>query len=489
MAGTVVAAIGAVAARDPSRTAVIDRGERRSYAALDLALRRAAAWLHLQGIAPGATVGLTLRAEWPHLVASLALFHLGCRQVTLSSRDAPAMRAALAARLGVSAVIADGVADAMPGALLLPLPDIAVIAADAALDAHVPRAVGGGGTLVITSSGTTGRPKLIAVAEPLLALQGRLTAPLGVVRLRTVGNEFSTAKRLQLHTLSAGGTDLLANNLDGTGLPEFCAAFGVQRLNIATLRAEALLAEAARPGATRWPAATAITLAGGPVPAALRQRLMAELTPEVHVLYATSETGPVSIAGPADHGLDPATVGRPFAGVAIEVVDDAGRPLPPGERGMVRIRSPAAVAGYLDDPEATGRAFRDGWFLPGDVGSMLPGGALSLAGRGDDMMNLGTIKIFPAEIEAAAEGFAGVLDCAAFPMRAAGLGDIPMLAVVGAEGFDAAALLAHCRARLSLRAPRKVIVLPALPRNAAGKVLRRDLPGLAAQQPGPRDGG
>ena len=113
------------------------------------------------------------------------------------------------------------------------------------------------------------------------------------------------------------------------------------------------------------------------------------------------------------------------------------------------------------------------------MGCLLPDGTLRIAGRGDDMMILGTLNIFPAEIERAAEGFRGVVECAAFPLRSAVHGDIPMLAAVTRDGFDAAALLAECRAKLGLRAPRKVVVVAALPRNAAGKVLRRELAALA----------
>jgi acyl-CoA synthetase (AMP-forming)/AMP-acid ligase II len=111
-------------------------------------------------------------------------------------------------------------------------------------------------------------------------------------------------------------------------------------------------------------------------------------------------------------------------------------------------------------------------------------GMLLFGGREDDMMILGTINIFPAEIEQAAAGFPGIADCAAFALRGGALGDIPVLAAVAAPGAapDTAALLAHCRARLGLRAPRRVVLLPVLPRNAAGKVLRQDLVALAAAQ-------
>jgi acyl-coenzyme A synthetase/AMP-(fatty) acid ligase len=332
---------------------------------------------------------------------------------------------------------------------------------------------------VITSSGTTGRPKLIALSEAALALQGMMTAPFGAVRFRSIGNEFNNAKRLQLHTLAAGGTEVLANNGAGTTVAHVCARFGVDRLGIAPVKAETLLAEAARADAPPWPAGTAITLAGGPAPAALRRRLMAALTPDVSVLYGTSETGPICMAASRDHAAHPDTVGPPFAGVMVEVVDESGQALPAGEPGLVRVRSAAAASGYLHDEQASAHAFRDGWFMPGDAGWFTPEGALVLAGRADDMMNLGTIKIFPAEIEAACEGFPGLVDCAAFARRSPSLGDIPMLAVVAGPGFDAAALLAQCRARLGLRAPRGAVVLPALPRNAAGKVLRRELATLA----------
>jgi long-chain acyl-CoA synthetase len=97
------------------------------------------------------------------------------------------------------------------------------------------------------------------------------------------------------------------------------------------------------------------------------------------------------------------------------------------------------------------------------------------------MMMLGTINIFPAEIERAAEGFPGLADCAAFALRSPTLGDIPALAAVETApgALDTAALLAACRARLGLRAPRRVVVVPALPRTATGKVQRDRLGGMA----------
>jgi acyl-CoA synthetase (AMP-forming)/AMP-acid ligase II len=227
-----------------------------------------------------------------------------------------------------------------------------------------------------------------------------------------------------------------------------------------------------------------LTVTGAPVPGALRHRIQAELTHNLYVSYGATECGYISLARPEDHALHPDGVGRAL-GAEVIITDAGGARLPPNEPGFVRVLSAGTVPGYLDDPEANARTFLpDGWFQPGDIATMTPDGHILLAGRGDDMMILGTINVFPAEIERAAGGFPGLADCAAFAYRSGAHGDIPMIAAVETQpgALDPAALISHCRALLGLRAPRKAIIVPALPRNAAGKVLRRDLASIAAAE-------
>jgi len=477
--GPLSAALDAVARDTPARLAVVDGGHAIRYAALARDSRRLAALLAAQGLAPGDTVGLTIAAEVPHLLASLALLRLGCRQVTLPRRDPPQMRAAMASRLGLVALLGEQAADALPAGRMLHV-DADRIARDAALDgAPLPPAPAGGG-LVFGSSGTTGRAKLMLVTEAMIAAQAEALRAHGRVFHRALSHEANHAKRLQLRSIAIGGTEVLAGPPMEGGLAALCRRHGIDRVHLSPSRAEALLDEAGGRIAAAWPAATRIFSTGGRVPQALRRRLAAELAGPFHVHYGATETGTVSLAEPGEHEAEPETVGRAVQGVSVVVVDERGVALPPGEPGLLRIRSAGVIAGYLDDSAATQRSFRDGWFQPGDVGRITAQGRLVLAGRADEMMNLGTIKIFPAEIEATAEGFPGLVDCAAFATHGGALGDIPMLAVVARDGFDPAALLALCRARLGLRAPRRVVVVPSLPRNAQGKVLRRE---LAARAP------
>ena len=128
-------------------------------------------------------------------------------------------------------------------------------------------------------------------------------------------------------------------------------------------------------------------------------------------------------------------------------------------------------------PLATSRHFRNGWFYPGDLASLTSAGALCLHGRADDMMTLNSIKIFPAEIERVLEEHPGVKAAAAFAKSSKTHGDIPVAAVElhAAAGIGGDELMACVRERLGVRAPRKIIVVDALPRNSAGKILKREL--------------
>jgi acyl-CoA synthetase (AMP-forming)/AMP-acid ligase II len=483
--GPLNAAIVAWARRDPARIAFVDRGIGVTYAVLARRVGALSAWLARQGVRAGDAVGVTLRDDMAHIVTALALLRLGCDQVALASHDPPVLRQAIAARLRVALLVGDDTPDALPGIAFLRF-DAAAWEGDARAtpdpraeprDAPDPR----GGRVILSSSGTTGRPKLVPLTDADLVAQMARHPHEADVYYRSVTVEHNNARKRHLGLLSQGATTVLANCATLPDLAEACARFGIGRVTLSPERAAALADVQARAGAHPWPARTSLALVGSVVLPALRRRLMAAITPSLLVNYATTEAGTLTQVEPEDHDRHPDGVGRPLAGVELRIVDEAGRVLPPGDIGLVRARAPGMALGYLDDAQADARAFHDGWFQPGDRGRIEPDGALVFVGRDAEMMMLGTINIFPAEIERAAEGFPGVADCAAFALRSPSLGDIPALAVVEtAPGeVDVAALSAACRARLGLRAPRRVVVVPALPRNAAGKVQRDRLAALA----------
>lgn len=211
--------------------------------------------------------------------------------------------------------------------------------------------------------------------------------------------------------------------------------------------------------------------------AAIRARLCDEL----RIVYGSTEIGFVA-GGTLPHGRIPdGWVGRVFDGVEAQAVDDALVPLSAGRTGRLRIRGAGLVDGYVGDDEATGQAFRDGWFLTGDLASVSAGGDLSLVGRTDHVINIDGNKGDPALTEDALLAVPWVRDAAVFEVPGRE-GDPAIWAAVVASGpIDVAQLQAAVRERRGAGIPRFVLPVPEIPRNAGGKVLRERLVALATE--------
>ena len=180
------------------------------------------------------------------------------------------------------------------------------------------------------------------------------------------------------------------------------------------------------------------------------------------------------------------TVGRPSAGVELEVVDDAGHPVMVGEVGTVWVRSAAAMRGYWRDPQQTAQAFAPGgWLITGDLGSMDSDGNLTLVGRRNEMYLRGGYNVYPAEVEAVLAEHPAVARVAVAGLPDPVLGQVGAAFVVpaGAGAPTLEELRAWCRARLAdYKAPDRLFVLPDLPLTAMAKIDKRALTALALEK-------
>ncbi|MFC9466195.1 FadD3 family acyl-CoA ligase [Streptomyces coelicoflavus] len=212
------------------------------------------------------------------------------------------------------------------------------------------------------------------------------------------------------------------------------------------------------------------------VPVALVRRMRAELFPEVLTAYGLTEScGTVSVCSADDDAETVAlTAGRPIDGVEVRIADADRRPLPAGRDGEILVRGYNVMLGYLDDPAAGAAAVdADGWLATGDVGHFDERGNLVLTGRSKDMFVVGGFNVYPAEIEQVLTGHDAVAEAAVIGVPDTRLGEVGRAYVTArpGAGSDPGALLDWCRERLAnFKVPREVVVLGALPRNAAGKV-------------------
>lgn len=458
------------------RPAIIDAQGTLSYAEYGAQVGRLAASLHEQGLRPGESVAVSISHERNNLLATLALMRLGCPQLTFASHDQPSQRRELIGKCRAVAVIGDDSAadDGVP----VMMPDFEragspLAPPDAPLPLPDDHAIG----LLLTGSGTTGTFKVIPTTHRAMVLQAltrHVAVPYGIEYL-PAPVDFLLSKRQRLRGIVTGFTSLL-HAAEHSELPDICRRYGVDILRLSPAQLQSLAG-----CGTRLPDATSVYAAGARISGPLRDSFQSRQSHSLYVEYGSAETGNIAVAPPDMHFLYPDGVGRPLAGVQLEIVDEEGRILPPDVEGLVRIRTPGMTAGYLDDAELTAKMFPGGWFQGGDRGALTEDGILIFGGRADDMMILNSINIFPSEIEKVAEGFAGVIDCAAFPMRSPIHGDIPMLAVVRRDDCDLKGLMSHCRERLGIRTPRKVVGIVEIPRNPQGKVLRHELSARAAQ--------
>jgi long-chain acyl-CoA synthetase len=462
--------------------AMVMPGRKVTYAELHRNVEACAAWLTREGCLPSEVAGITIADEYLHMVASLALLSLGIPQVCLPTHDPVSMRMHLAQRLAVGRVIVTDLQHALPGRQVLPLApeslgstaNVAVAdAADADPDAPA---------IYFTSSGTTGEPKIYAMSQHALAWRAERMVESeamasGFRVLMPVSVEDAPAKAKRLYTLHHGLTSVFqsAPSSSRVSLQELCASLDVTCLELTVLQLSSVVLDHSQ--SRPFPARTTVYASGSRVPAELRRSFRARFAAPLFIHYGAREFGRITTTYP-DGDVDAlATVGRPAPWIDLEIVDRDGKLVPAGEVGELRVRSECMTREYHGDAVATSRHFRDGWFYPGDLGSLTAGGALCLHGRTDDMMNLNSIKIFPAEIERVLEEHPAVRAAAAFAKTSTAHGDIPVAAVelhasatVGVEE-----LMERARARLGVRAPRRIIVVDALPRNAAGKIVKHEL--------------
>jgi long-chain acyl-CoA synthetase len=194
--------------------------------------------------------------------------------------------------------------------------------------------------------------------------------------------------------------------------------------------------------------------------------------------YGSTEASLVSTLRPADQLRKHNCVGLPFPATSLRLVDDDGADIAVGEVGEVFVRSPYLFNGYWNRPEDTARAFRDGWLATGDLGRQDEEGYLYLVDRRDDKIVSGGVNIYPREVEEVLARHPAVLEVAVFGVPDEYWGEAVHAVVATRSGADvsAAELLQFGEREIARhKLPKAVDFAAALPRNAAGKVLRREL--------------
>jgi acyl-CoA synthetase (AMP-forming)/AMP-acid ligase II len=216
-------------------------------------------------------------------------------------------------------------------------------------------------------------------------------------------------------------------------------------------------------------------LSGSALPGELALEWMDRFGDSVYNLYGSTEVSWATVATPEDLRAAPGTAGRAPRGTVVRLYDDAGREVPRGEVGRIFVGNEMAFDGYTG---GGGKEVIDGLFSSGDVGHLDPAGRLFIDGRDDEMIVSGGENVFPREVEDLLADHEAVVDVAVIGVEDESFGQRLKAFVVLAAGAEASEdeLKAHVKANLaSFKTPREVAFVDELPRNATGKVLKREL--------------
>jgi chorismate-pyruvate lyase len=224
--------------------------------------------------------------------------------------------------------------------------------------------------------------------------------------------------------------------------------------------------------------------AGAPLPPETAATFRSRFGLPIRQHYGTTETGSVSVEPDDPSEQQEMSVGLPFPGVRIQIVDESSHPIEPGEIGNVAISSAFAASEY-ESPSAPGdSAFRDNLFLPGDLGRINLLGRLVLCGRRRGFINVAGNKVDPAEVEAVLKQIPAVTEAVVLGLPDGAAGEKIKAALVTAEPCSRNEVYAHCSAALAdFKRPRIIEFRKELPRSPLGKILRKYLLDEQADEP------
>ncbi len=217
---------------------------------------------------------------------------------------------------------------------------------------------------------------------------------------------------------------------------------------------------------------------GAAMPVEVMQQFEARFGIPIHEGDGPTECSPVTCVNPIGEKCKPASVGLPVPDVEIEIFDDHGNPVPRGELGELCVRGPNVMKGYWHLPEATAEAFFGQWLRTGDIGYKDEEGYLFMVDRKKDMIIVNGMNVYPRMVEEVLYRHPQLAEAAVVGEPHALHGEIPVAYVVAKPDaeVDAAEVRAFCRENLGRhQIPRRVEVRDSLPKNAAGKILKREL--------------
>jgi len=339
---------------------------------------------------------------------------------------------------------------------------------------------------IVCTSGTTGEQKAVPFTEEQLVQRvwGQ------VAGLRSLAGPSKTLGMMGLSS-GAGFTNMMLVLMTGgmlmvvpgmAQLTRVSALYEMDRVLASTAQLIAILRQQDSEAAD-FVGVKSMVVGGSHIPRAVAKRARG-ICRNITCLYGSTEVGVVATASAETTIKNQSAVGFVAPGVRIEIVDESGKDLGVDREGVIRVNVPGAPTRYLNEPEASRKVFRDGWFYPGDIGSLSSDGLLFVSGRVSERINAGGVKVAPNVIEDVVGQRPEVAEVAAFEFIGEdGIAEIAV-AIVPHENIDRAnfnrgELRQSIQKELREKTPRRWVIVKEIPRTEQGKIDRAALQRLS----------
>lgn len=479
----------------PAKTAVADGGIRLRYDEMNARAAAFAAGLALRGYAPGDRVVLFMPNRADYLVALFGLFKGGFVAVPANAKLHAAELGFIAGHCGARAVVSSEKSRAAVEVALAGMTGVDLIDTDAdggssfqAIVESGRRRTGDDAEVapddlawIFYTSGTTGRPKGAMLSHRnLCAMTMNALADVCDFQPEDVVLHVAPLSHgsglYALPSIARGATNLISGgSFDAEDCLRIIAREGVTVIAFLAPTMIHMLLEA--DPTLKVPKLRRIPYGGAPIDPGVAEAAIARFGPIFAQLYGQGES-PMTISAlrPQDHhGRALFSAGTVRTDVEVGLVDEAGRPAPEGAEGEICVRGDVVMRGYWNDPAADAKALKGGWLHTGDVGRF-EDGFLYLLSRMNDVIISGGSNIYPREIEDVLMLHPAVREVCVFGEPDGKWGESVTAAVVAAGPVGAEELQAFCRRHIaSFKKPRRIAFVEALPKNAYGKIVRREV--------------
>lgn len=478
---TVTGMLAARAQERPDATAIELIGVGRlSYAAWNQRARAVGHGLISRGVRPGDRVLVRASGDWiAFAIGYVGVQAAGAVAVPVLASSSDEYIAGVYAEAGAVGVIGDAPVGGCPGWS-------ETVRQIEAAQPTGPTGVEVGGAddaEILFTSGTTGRPKGVVSTHDNLTYairqrgEGASAAQLPVrTVLHALPPATNAGQSLMVQTLSAvPHTMIVLDKFDADGLLDAVQRFRPDDVVLVPAYALALLRVKTRFDLS---GVRQVRTTSAPISAATLARL-ADLFPNAGIvnMYTSTESWPARLRMRFDPGR-PFSLGRAHGGSEVRIVDDSGEPVPSGASGSVQLRADGArPRRYWNDEDASASVFQpDMWVSTGDVGRLDDAGYFYLEDRSADTVNVGGRNVSTLAAEGVLEDHPDVEEAAAFGMPHPTLGQYLVAVVIGSDGIDSDQVRSFAAARLGeTDAPKRVVRVEQFPRNALGKVVKREL--------------